>query len=554
MVRRILFLASNPTDTGRLRLDKEFREIGEGLRRSNQRDQFDLVPAFAVKTGDLRRALLDHAPRIVHFAGHDGAGGIVVEGDDGKACQIPNGALTTLFELCAQQIECVVLNACHSQIQAEAIAQHIPYVIGMSTSISDSAAIEFAVGFYDALGAGKSIEDAYRFGCNAIALSGIPENLTPILRKHKTTEAEARQLESAYSPSQNIYMDVSVLNTDTSSWNRGANMVLGYSLGRTADSISIASQLGYIEQFDSGEPIAPLNYISGCPFKWDFPILDFKILNKLSEPLFLTELILDVSESRPECRPLLAIKQDSQQRFAGSLLLVNEGCDLFNVTIAFHLSPGQLALPSFEPPFRHSVDLAELRDYAEVDVTDAFSNEGVDINGLTRLYDGEWGDEKYIVTLEDGSKKLLSKTEVDEQYKTCLGPFQDAIGTLSGEITYATTHGGTPKRPARFLAYVYLANKNRLGLPRPPTYAYDTSFETEAANYQKRVQISHTLQPNEADRFTIRVAVMEPSLHRFRATLRDVTGITITSLPVEMKCFVPRSQRHRLPQINTDKQ
>ena len=31
---KILFLASNPEDTGRLRLDEELREISEGLRRS----------------------------------------------------------------------------------------------------------------------------------------------------------------------------------------------------------------------------------------------------------------------------------------------------------------------------------------------------------------------------------------------------------------------------------------------------------------------------------------------------------------------------------------
>lgn len=54
--------------------------------------------------------------------------------------------------------------------QAEAIAEHIPYVIGMSAGIKDKAAIEFAVGFYDALGAGKEIDDAFRFAKNAIAL------------------------------------------------------------------------------------------------------------------------------------------------------------------------------------------------------------------------------------------------------------------------------------------------------------------------------------------------------------------------------------------------
>lgn len=102
--RKILFLASNPTNTGRLRLDKEQREIAEGLKRSNERDCFELISRFAVRVDDLRRTLLDHAPRIVHFAGHDGAGGIVVENEQGQATQVPTEALAELFELCAGQI------------------------------------------------------------------------------------------------------------------------------------------------------------------------------------------------------------------------------------------------------------------------------------------------------------------------------------------------------------------------------------------------------------------------------------------------------------------
>jgi hypothetical protein len=92
MSRKILFLASNPGNTGRLRLDKEYREIGEGLRRSSRRDQFELVPALAIRVNDLRRSLLDHSPRIVHFAGHDGAGGIVVEDKQGQAVQAVRGS------------------------------------------------------------------------------------------------------------------------------------------------------------------------------------------------------------------------------------------------------------------------------------------------------------------------------------------------------------------------------------------------------------------------------------------------------------------------------
>lgn len=62
--------------------------------------------------------------------------------------------------------------------------RYIDYVIGMSKEIGDRAAIEFAVGFYDALGAGKSFEYAYQLGCRLIRVAGIPESLTPQLFKN----------------------------------------------------------------------------------------------------------------------------------------------------------------------------------------------------------------------------------------------------------------------------------------------------------------------------------------------------------------------------------
>jgi hypothetical protein len=51
----------------------------------------------------------------------------------------------------------------------------------MSRAIGNVAAIKFSTGFYDALAAGRPFEEAFRFGCNAISLRGVPESLTPKL-------------------------------------------------------------------------------------------------------------------------------------------------------------------------------------------------------------------------------------------------------------------------------------------------------------------------------------------------------------------------------------
>jgi tetratricopeptide (TPR) repeat protein len=175
-------LSANPKGTMPLRLDEERREIEAGLmERSRLRDTFRLITKTAVRPRDFQRAMLDLNPQIVHFSGHGEAEpGLAFENEMGQTQFVTGEALAGLFSL-FPDLQCVVLNACYSEAQAATIAQHIPYVIGMNAAIGDRAAIEFAVGFYDALGAGRDLEFAYKLGCSAIQLAGIPEHLTPVL-------------------------------------------------------------------------------------------------------------------------------------------------------------------------------------------------------------------------------------------------------------------------------------------------------------------------------------------------------------------------------------
>lgn len=191
MKKKILILCANPRGTSRLRLDEEVREIEEGLKRAKLRDQFDIQSKLALRSWDLRRALLEFEPHIVHFAGNGGKSGLMIENKMGFSARISTEALSGLFELCAHHVECVILNACFSESQADAINKHIKYVIGMKKQIKDGASTEFAVGIYDALGAGRSFEDAFKFGCNAIhnICPGLQEHLTPVL---KNNEARTR--------------------------------------------------------------------------------------------------------------------------------------------------------------------------------------------------------------------------------------------------------------------------------------------------------------------------------------------------------------------------
>ena len=183
---KILFLAADPSDESRLRLGQEIREIKARLRIAKEADKYQLEQRESVRVGDITQAIFDFEPHIIHFSGHGNSQGeLCFEDELGTAKPVEADALAAMFELLESQVNCVILNACYSEIQAQVIAKHIPFAIGMNDVIGDKAAIAFAVGFYKALGANRSIEDAYKFGCVEIRLQGIAEHLKPVIYEKK---------------------------------------------------------------------------------------------------------------------------------------------------------------------------------------------------------------------------------------------------------------------------------------------------------------------------------------------------------------------------------
>ena len=182
--KRVLFLAAEPTDEVRLRLGQEQREIRNVLQLARARDTVEFYDRFAVRPADLTQALHDVRPQIVHFSGHGSTNGdLCFEDDRGTARPVAPEALGALFQLFAHDVEAVVLNACYSESQACAIAQSINYVVGMSDSIGDQAAINFAAGFYKALGAERTYLDSFNLGVAEMRLHGMSDYSIPVLHE-----------------------------------------------------------------------------------------------------------------------------------------------------------------------------------------------------------------------------------------------------------------------------------------------------------------------------------------------------------------------------------
>jgi len=227
----ILFLAANPAGTDRLALDREARAIQHELERSGHRDQFELVTRWAVEPLDLLRELRKLKPTVVHFSGHggtavhpryrlppaspeerlmaalvrvrrdidDGSGagggggrggaGLFFQGPDGRPQLVTTAALEQTFGAAGASVRLVVLSACYSDAQAEALLAHVDCVVGMSGSITDDAARSFAIGFYGGLGEREPVARAFLQGRAAISLETLHDGDLPQLEVRRGVDA-----------------------------------------------------------------------------------------------------------------------------------------------------------------------------------------------------------------------------------------------------------------------------------------------------------------------------------------------------------------------------
>src|SRR5579859_3047948 len=129
---KILFVAANPARTSRLMLDEEIREIENKLQATEHRDQIAIKSVWAVRPDDLLQAFNRYRPHIVHFSAHGNPGGeIILTDNNRRAKPVSTESLQALFTALKDDIRVVVLNACYSQIQAQAITSVIDCAIGM---------------------------------------------------------------------------------------------------------------------------------------------------------------------------------------------------------------------------------------------------------------------------------------------------------------------------------------------------------------------------------------------------------------------------------------
>jgi hypothetical protein len=198
----ILFLAANPSRSSPLALDQECAAIERELRMAVHRDDFEFRSKWAVTVDEMMRHLGELQPAVIHFSGHgagtaderssaaardlvipdDSAGaqrGIYLLDDRGGPQLVTARALTMMIRSAAASARVVVLNACYSDSQADAVRSVVDCVVGMAGAIDDAAARSFAVGFYRALGNRRSVGNAVDQAVATLAAKGMPDEVLP---------------------------------------------------------------------------------------------------------------------------------------------------------------------------------------------------------------------------------------------------------------------------------------------------------------------------------------------------------------------------------------
>ena len=208
-ITKILFLASNPSDTARLQLTTEHSRVSIRLQNAAEPEKFPLKFHQAVTPSQFSEYLFLEKPDIVHFSGHgdrqapefqqlikesragrkevakeaaekEEAGIFLMDEDQRHAQFVSTTFLRRTFETIVKRLEIpvkvVVFNACHSAEQAKAVSEIVPYVIGTSWSVGDKAAIAFASGFYFGIAQNMDIDDAFNFGIDQALAFNEPED------------------------------------------------------------------------------------------------------------------------------------------------------------------------------------------------------------------------------------------------------------------------------------------------------------------------------------------------------------------------------------------
>jgi outer membrane protein assembly factor BamB len=195
---RILGVVAAPGDLMALDVKAEQERLAKALAKPLDAGLVDLTWAPDARWETIHELMLGGTWHVLHFVGHGGydavadEGFIALVGEDGRADMVVASRLADLLCEARPVPRLVVLNSCSSGeagttdlfsgTAAALVRQGIGAVAAMQFSISDTAAIRFARGFYTAIAHGRAADQAVRSGrIDILGSPGTLEWITPVL-------------------------------------------------------------------------------------------------------------------------------------------------------------------------------------------------------------------------------------------------------------------------------------------------------------------------------------------------------------------------------------
>lgn len=350
--------------------------------------------------------------------------------------------------------------------------------------------------------------------------------------------------------SANVSVDFSVIaeeSTDAFS--------VSYAADKDAQGIHITPKVGYLDLLKAGGPIEPHEYW-WTPFKITLPELDIKIVNNSAQTLFFTEADFVVDHSDLDAAPILLLPGPGYEM---KMKLVNLGWGkLADPRLSFELIPitdeeihmtrKALFSREFAKRFDMTLPVNEEDGTIRFDFAPVLASLGVDVASLREqpvdiLDEGE--ETTYVYQTKDGKQYKLSEKELHERINKANGKFVDGKALFAGEISYLDPLDRTRRISIKLFNAVHFG-KRPPGAPRYPSFKYSVELDVDGKNYTKKIALSQGLVPQEADRFTIKIAADKSSRHRFRLKLLYNDGKVIESPPISLDLFMPRESNRYL--------
>lgn len=163
---KILFVATNPKETHKLQLEKEYLAIREIFRR--KRGQFEITEVFNCTLDQLFQEVQIEQPNILHIAGISTENHLILHRPDDTLRSVSYEVLASAFILFQPFVDCVFINSWCSRIFLKKVSVPLKFAVGSESVVQDHTSILFSSGFYTALSQRKSYEEAYQFGMDTV--------------------------------------------------------------------------------------------------------------------------------------------------------------------------------------------------------------------------------------------------------------------------------------------------------------------------------------------------------------------------------------------------